>query len=82
MAPRSKAQTPEARTISVKGLVDDIDKLYEGAGKASASPLERKRAKMMLAGIRLIIEAQCLAPARRADLGNLNAFEVRPRGAK
>jgi hypothetical protein len=82
MATRSKPQAPGSRTVSVKGLVADINTLLRGIDKASATALEKKRAKMLLQSIRSIIEAFCLAQAHRRDLGKLTEFEVGPRGRK
>jgi hypothetical protein len=81
MAAKAKSKMPGSRTVSVKGLVDDINALLKVIDKSSATRLKKKRASLLLESILGLIMAFCLADARRMDLAETE-FEVRRRGKK
>ena len=76
---QAKPKTTDSTTASVKGIVAEIESVLKVIDRSTASPLKKRRAKLLLESILGLIKAFCLADARRKDLA-FTEFEVRRRG--
>jgi hypothetical protein len=74
-ATKARPKTPGSRTASVRGVVTEIHGVLKTIDKSSATALKKKRAKKMLESVIGVIEAFCLANARRKDYSE-SEFEV------
>jgi hypothetical protein len=75
MPTKTRPKTPGSRTASVKGVVTEIRGVLKTIDKSSATALKKQRARKLLTSMIGLIEAFCLANARRKDYSE-SEFEV------